>query len=92
MWDDRDGFPVSLAVICAGPITTIPQSQLTAERKLSEIHSVAGTEPLDYVIIHRPKSPPCTHSAIFMTRPNVFPQLHHREGLRSGCIFPLSTY
>lgn len=34
--------------------------------KLSEIYSAAGTKPLDFVIIHWPKSPPCTHCAIFI--------------------------
>lgn len=36
--------------------------------KLSEIYSEAGIKPLDFVIIHRPKSLPCTHRAIFIPR------------------------
>lgn len=68
MWDERDGFLVSLVVICGVPITTIPQPQLIAGAKLSEIYSEAGIKPLDFVIIHRPKSPPCTHRAIFIPR------------------------
>lgn len=68
MWDEHDGFLVSLVVICGVPITTIPQPQLIALGKLSEIYSEAGIKPLDFVIIHRPKSPPCTHCAIFIPR------------------------
>lgn len=34
--------------------------------KPSEIYSEAGVKPLDFVIIHRPKSLPSTHRAIFI--------------------------
>lgn len=74
MWDEWDGSLVSLVVICGVPITTIPQPQLRV--KLSKIYSEAGVKPLDFAIIHWPKSLPCAHHAIFIPPLNVFSQLH----------------
>lgn len=48
--------------------------------KPCEIYSEAGIKPLDFVIIHQPKGPPCTHPAIFIPRLNVFSQLHPCTG------------
>lgn len=82
MWDECDGFLVSLLVICGVAMTTIPQPQLRV--KLSEIYSEAGMKPLDFAIIHRPKSLPCAHLAIFIPPLNVFSQLHRRTSPGQG--------
>lgn len=65
MWDECDGFLVSLVVICGMPITTILQPQLIAGWSWAR-YTEAGIKPLDFVIIHQPKSPPCFHPAIFI--------------------------
>lgn len=89
MWDECVGFPVSLAsyLWCAFNHNS-PAAAYEAER---DIHCEAAAEPLDFVIIHRPKSLPCARRAIFIPRLNVFFLSHTVAQTQGWDFYPLKT-
>lgn len=90
MWDECVGFPVSLASYLWRAFNhNSPAAAYEAER---DIHcEAAAVEPLDFAIIHRPKSLPCARRAIFIPQLNGFSLSYTVAQTQGWDFYPLKT-